>query len=286
MTAQPADAALVNVDHNYMHDNVMDGGGYGFVVGGGAYATAEGNLFDNNRHAVAASGREYSGYVAKFNYVLHNGVKQGNYYNQHFDVHGVGSGGYGGMAGTYYDISFNTVRGDQGYYVVKTRPVLMLRGRPTIGMFFHDNVFVHGDLDAAVALTTGGLFGHRHRRGRGRRSTSTSRGNRSDTDYSTEIAHGDFDGDGERDMFVATGSAWWYSRGGLDAVAAAARSTCARGGLAFGDFDSDGKTDVCFVSPSGNSVICAAAPAHSCDDLAVGADLGAALRRLRRRRQD
>ncbi len=250
VTPQPADAALVNVDHNYMHDNVMDGGGYGFVVGGGAYATAEGNLFDNNRHAVAASGRAYSGYVAKFNYVLHNGVKQGNYYNQHFDVHGVGSGGYGGMAGTYYDISFNTVRGDQGYYVVKTRPVLMLRGRPTIGMFFHDNVFVHGDLDAAVALTTGGLSGIGIGEDEGAFNFHKS-GNRSDTDYSTEIAHGDFDGDGQQDIFVANGTRG-YSKGGLMPWQQLHESTKRTRELAFADIDNDGKTDVLYRDGAGN----------------------------------
>ena len=156
----PADASLVRVARNYMHDNVMDAKGYGVVVGGGAYVTVEGNVFDNNRHAVAASGKAFSGYVARFNYVLHNGIKEnGSYYNQHFDVHGVGGGGYGGPAGTFFDIASNTIRGDQGYKLVKTRPAVMLRGRVAEGMLFRGNVVVHDDLDAAVALTTGGLSG-------------------------------------------------------------------------------------------------------------------------------
>ena len=51
-------------------------------------------------------------------------------YNQHFDVHGEGDGGYGGAGGTYFEIAFNTMRGDQGYYVVRTRPAFMQRGIP------------------------------------------------------------------------------------------------------------------------------------------------------------
>ena len=73
----PADASLVRVERNYMHHNVMDAGGYGVVVGGGAYVTVEGNVFDYNRHAVAASGKAFSGYVARFNYVLQGGYQGG-----------------------------------------------------------------------------------------------------------------------------------------------------------------------------------------------------------------
>jgi hypothetical protein len=129
---QPSDASLVVARNNNMHDNVMDGGGYGFVVGGGCYATAQDNLFDNNRHAVAASGKAYSGYVARFTtscttapagQLLQPAFRRPRRRRQRLRRDG----------GTYFDISFNTVRGDQGYYVVKTRPVLMLRGRPTSG---------------------------------------------------------------------------------------------------------------------------------------------------------
>lgn len=247
----PADAALVRAERNDMHDNVMDGGGYGVVVGGGAYGTAEGNVFDNNRHAVAASGKAYSGYVAKFNYVLHNGTKQGNYYNQHFDVHGVGDGGYGSTAGTYYDISYNAIRGDQGYYLVKTRPALMLRGRPTQGMYFHDNVAVHEDLDAAVALTTGGASGLGIGEDQDAFNFHAS-GNDFDADHSTEIASGDFDGDGQTDVFVATGTAWFFSRAGVRQWQLLHESTKLTRDLGFADIDNDGRTDVLYRDGAGN----------------------------------
>ena len=66
----PKDAGQVRVERNYIHENVAKGGGYGVVVGGGAYATIEANVFEYNNHSIAASGRAFSGYVARYNYVL------------------------------------------------------------------------------------------------------------------------------------------------------------------------------------------------------------------------
>jgi hypothetical protein len=238
----PADASLIRVERNYMHDIVMDGEGQGVLLAGGAYVSITGNVFDNNRHAVEGIGRAFSGYTAQFNYVLEGGTKQGSYYNQHFDVHGVGSGGYGGPAGTFFDIASNTMRGEQSYYLVKTRPALMLRGKPTNGFLFRGNVLVHDDLDAAVSLkgssgATGigedqGAFNFRPGR------------NTYDADYSTEIASGDFDGDRRTDVFLANGTAWWYSRAGIKQWELLRPSTVRTGELGFADIDNDGRTDV------------------------------------------
>ena len=98
------EARQVYIARNYMHHNVRDGLGYGVVVSDGAYAVMEGNVFDYNRHAIASDGSPYTGYVARFNYVLSGGhCQEGKYvscfYNQHFDVHGTGEDGYGGVAG-------------------------------------------------------------------------------------------------------------------------------------------------------------------------------------------
>ena len=117
------DAGLIRVESNFFHHNALDGGGYGVTVGSGAFATIMGNVFDFNRHAVASDGFAKTGYIARFNYILEGGFKQGNIYNQHFDVHGTNdtngddkSTGYGGTAGDYYEIAYNAIRGDQGYY--------------------------------------------------------------------------------------------------------------------------------------------------------------------------
>jgi FG-GAP repeat len=81
----------------------------------------------------------------------------------------------------------------------------MLRGRAAEVAFFRDNVLVHDDLDAAVSLKKRKLS-----TGIGESHTDFNfhaGGNRFNTDYSAEIAAGDFDGDGRTDVFVANGTA-------------------------------------------------------------------------------
>jgi hypothetical protein len=241
-------AGLTRVERNYIHDNARDGGGHGVGVSRGSYVTIEGNVFDFNRHAVEAEGY-CGGYVARFNYVLQGGYRQdgtiGSYYNQHFDAHG-SNGGYGGRAGEYFDVSFNTVRGEQEYYIIKTRPALMLRGTPDIGFHFNGNVVVHDDEDEAISfngvdgddLIHAGKF--------------EAIGNQYDTDYSTELATGDFDGDGRTDAFIANGTGWFFSRGSKRPWEFLHASNKRTHELAFADIDNDGVTDVLYRDPNGN----------------------------------
>jgi hypothetical protein len=266
----PDDAGLVRVEANFIHDNARDNAGYGVNVGAGAYATIVGNVFDFNRHAIASDGYAHSGYVARFNYVLGGGFKYGgflgffSYYNQHFDVHGTGEGGYGGTAGEFYEIAFNAFRGDQGYdcfaFWCKTRPAFELRGAPTgrpgctppcIGADFHDNVAVHENLDAAVLLKSRGIFisgtDENHDKFNFRAS-----GNQFHTDHSSELATGDFDGDGHTDVFVATGTAWFFSRGGSQPWQFLHASNKRTSELGFADIDNDGATDVLYRDGNGN----------------------------------
>ena len=100
-----ADAGLVRIERNFIHHNARDDGGYGVDVSGGSFVTITGNVFNYNRHAVTATGKGHSGYVARFNYVLQGGYREdpnvayGGSYNQHMDVHGEPAGGYGGAGG-------------------------------------------------------------------------------------------------------------------------------------------------------------------------------------------
>jgi hypothetical protein len=204
------DARLIRVERNYFHENAVDGGGYGAAVAGGTYVNVQGNVFEDNRHAVTAVGLLYSGYIARFNYLLHKGYWYGGY-------HGSTSTCMeckkktttaGRRAGEYFEIAYNTVRGEQrlGGFLGqggKTRDVLSLRGRPVIGAFFHDNVLVHNSQRPAIQLKGGddpildpympGTFNFH------------ASANQYDTDHSTEFATGDFDGDRRTDVFVANG---------------------------------------------------------------------------------
>lgn len=248
-----ADVDLVRVERNFMHHNARDGGGYGVNVDGGAYVKIMGNVFSFNRHAVTASGRAYSGYTALFNYVLEGGYCEDSsttcYYNQHFDVHGEGDGGYGGAAGTYFQIAFNTIRGEQSYYLIKTRPALLQRGIPAEGMDFFHNVLVHNSRDAAVDFKGIPLAPHQSFL---TRAKFRADGNHYDTDYSGELAAGDFDGDGRTDVFLANGTAWFFSRAGKKPWEFLHASTKRLHELGFADIDNDKITDVLYRDGAGN----------------------------------
>jgi len=245
-----ADASLVRIERNYFHHNLRNaGGGYGVNVGSGSFAEITGNVFEFNRHDVASDGFAHSGYIARFNFVLAGGVKEGSFYNQHFDVHGIGAGGYGKSAGVYYEISHNTFRGAQSYGL-KKRSALMLRGTPEDGAHFNENFAVHCDLDAAVSLKSDkndSGWGEDHAQ-----FDFHATGNRFNVDFSSELAAGDFDGDGRSDVFVATGKAWFYSRAGKRPWEFLRASDLRIHELAFADIDNDKVTDVVFRDGAGN----------------------------------
>lgn len=252
-----ADAESMRVERNAFHHNARDGAGYGVVVSGNAYATIWGNVFDFNRHDVTSDGRAFNGYIARFNYALQGGFTYGSsgYWGQHFDVHGSGTpesrknGHYdGGMAGEFYEIALNTVRGEQTYGFgpfTKTRPAFELRGRPTMGAHFLGNVVTHDDRGEAVRL-----------KGLGIPSPAlynlTVNGNRYDTDFSDELATGDFDGDGFADAFVANGTGWFFSRGGRMPWEFLRPSNKRIRDLAFADIDNDKVTDVLYRDGAGS----------------------------------
>lgn len=232
------------VEQNFLHHNSRDGGGYGVSVGNGAHASILGNVFEANRHAIASNGRPFSGYLAKFNYVQEGGFRDNGSYQQHFDVHGMGPDHYGGLAGQYYEISNNTFRGEQTYYLVKTRAALELRGRPSEGMHFLDNVLVHDDLGDAVRLK--GIQG-----GTSAMYDFHASGNSFDVDYTKELAVGDFDGDGRSDMFLANGTAWFVSRAGVEPWQFVNASRTRIQDLGFADMNGDRVTDVVWTPSDG-----------------------------------
>jgi len=248
---KPGDAGRVRVERNYIHENARDGMGYGVAVGIDGYATIEGNVFDFNRHAVTASGSS-GGYIARFNYVLQGGHKDGNSYGSHFDVHGSMDPGSwnGGRAGEYFEIAHNTIRGEQTwdgfepFTSADTRDAITLRGRPSLGATFRDNVLVHDNAGKAISLK-GGRDNSLHPLAPGT-FNFTEVNNRYDTDFSTEFATGDFDGDRRTDIFVANGTAWFFSRAGSQPWQFLQASPRRVHELGFADIDNDGVTDVLY----------------------------------------
>jgi hypothetical protein len=96
-TSEPS-PVLIRVHDNYIHHNQhsTSGGhalGYGVVVSGGAFAEIYRNLFDFNRHSIAASGNA-GGYHAYLNLLLKGGGYNGNPLERNIhvmDVHGTES---------------------------------------------------------------------------------------------------------------------------------------------------------------------------------------------------
>lgn len=70
------------VHHNWIHHNQRNGFGYGVVIGGQSYAEVYRNLFNFDRHAIAADGSPKSGYSA------HDNAHLGTAIYHIFDAHG------------------------------------------------------------------------------------------------------------------------------------------------------------------------------------------------------
>jgi hypothetical protein len=196
----------VRVHGNFIHHNQRYGSlGYGVSVHDGAYVLIARNVFDYNRHAIAAGGGEANGYWAQSNLVLEHGglnTDLGNLHTHQFDVHGTESCCanfelYCGRAGEQFWFRYNTILYDHG-------TAIKLRGKPARRSVAEFNVFRHPDEwggcidDAALVQTTPGNF-------RSRDNTFGRKWDQMQADIEC-----DFNGDGTRDAFVATGATWWY----------------------------------------------------------------------------
>jgi hypothetical protein len=218
-----------------------------------------------NRHSIAADGEPHDEYRASYNLVLSSAPTYnffGTNPQQDFDMHGTGSDGFGGVAGAV-DIGGNTFLGGN-------RPNLEYRGTPCYVSYFHDNVTQQSSGSAINLQGTSGITIYRYEPDTPTSPVSTpvytaekpppyvlaaanNQYGNSSPGYSNPTANlrvGDFDGDGVEDVFLATGTAWYFAPAGAAEWRLLSPKTEAAGALLFGDFDGDGRTDVVMKSGS------------------------------------
>ena len=206
----PVGLPRVRVHDNYIHHNQHIGKlGYGVAVKDGAFVWIERNVFDWNRHAIAADGDPATGYLAYDNLVLQHGGKHrwipfpGFWVHTHqFDVHGTQHCGafsifsdslYNcGTGGHHVDIRYNA-------FLYTEDAAVKIRGTPVerpCGAIVYYNTFRHRRIGSAVQWT--------------RRGTCQA-ANQTGVNSLAGVRACDVNGDGVVDNFLATGRTWWYA---------------------------------------------------------------------------
>lgn len=239
------------VSHNFLHHNERNEGGYGVGMNNaGGRALIDGNTFSWNRHDITGSGEPHSEYRASHNLVLSGayasyGFAGLNGREQDFDMHGtdnidntLGSLYWGGVGGYHVVIDGNTFLGGDGHDYV-------LRGYPFFSSDYHNNVSRRNENDAIHFIHCFGLGCINDYTASDFPITiSNSQFGQSTPDPASTLRVGDFDGDGDDDLFLATGNTWFYSPGGQREWRYLNSAPDTIDQLLLGDFDGDGRTDV------------------------------------------
>ena len=135
--------------HNRHQTQDRHAEGYGVNTGQGGWSRIFNNLFDNNRHDIAAHGSA-GGYDAQDNLLLKGGGYHGAWYETFthvIDAHGQGSDGFGGDAGRSFLIKENVVQ-------YTRQSDIHIRGNPRSLATIDHNFFARSDQDAAIDLST------------------------------------------------------------------------------------------------------------------------------------
>lgn len=202
----------IRIYANFLHHNQHPsaGGhaeGYGVKVSHGAWARNSRNVFDFNRHAIAAEG-DAGGYAAEQNLVLKGGGYHGSFlehYTHIFDAHGTGcwcSSDLCGDAGIQFWYLANAFQYRNGH-------AIKIRGKPAISAFISENIFTHPGLEGGTTACV--PFGDDAINLDTQENVEIGPGNVINFDSFGKYGVCDFDGDGVDDLFLATGSTWWFS---------------------------------------------------------------------------
>ena len=281
----------VKVHDSFFHNNQHEGGnGYGVETGPHGHATFEHNLFDLNRHAIASSGADRTSYRASENLFLKGGGVHDKWY-KHFthivDVHGDDNCGVGslvddslwncGHAGTEYKINDNA-------FQFSNDLAIHIRGVPRYLTTIEGNVFPESDQGDAVetyssenvdllwnqtGVDTFGQYGVCDLDADGKDDLFLPTGASwwymssakmqwvflaSRRERLAEVGLGDFDGDGQCDVFTVKPDhqTWEIAKGGKTRVTLPGTYPFVpRDQLAFGDFNGDHVTDIFRRAPDG-----------------------------------
>lgn len=237
----PVRSQIVRIFRNFIHDNSqVHTDGYGVVSGSGSDPLIFGNMFQKNYHSIASDGFALSAYSAISNLIMPGDG------DTDVDMHGQsaksGTHDFGGIGGIGVEASNNTFLGTD-----KTN--FGMRGTPCSGALdtFYSNVVVR-DISGSVTVVPDGQTGQNSEV-----SWTSVNTNvpflRVDSRFSMPnptqaFLVGDFDGDGKDDLFMATGSGWYYSPAGNAEWRFLSAKTETLGSVLLGDFDGDGRTDV------------------------------------------
>ena len=218
----------VHIKNNFFHHNRHGAGfGYGVVVGAGAYALIEQNVFDENRHGIAGDskdGADYSGYTLRDNLILADGGvhcseswyfalvgwRWNCWHTQQIDMHGDQNEWYSssnwecGTAGETMMIERNTILYTQGL-------AIKIRGNPADKVVVDGNVFKHKTPGDAIHQNgdCGGLESVLFGEPSPTKPIDVRPNNAFGVDPMAELGSCDFFGDGKQDQFMATGVTWW-----------------------------------------------------------------------------
>lgn len=135
-----ADGAYVH--HNFIHQNQRSGLGYGIAVDQ-ASIRVEANLFDTNRHSVAATGRPGTGYEAAYNIFTSRHKNTPNYAHYPLDMHAQVINAKI-IGGSFLRIHHNSIY-DRGYNGASPIGAIHIEGRPQNGASIHHNLFAGED---------------------------------------------------------------------------------------------------------------------------------------------